>query len=167
MAVNLYSLLLSAKEMHRKAQKRMVCSYTIMIISLSCIFETEMHMFRTGHGCSTDFVWYHLHWQVRGFQAVLVLRQLKLGQHGVAWLGMMLAHFGHVYTVTAYRAELCWYSAGMVSSGSVNTVLDVHVHVDASICSILPPKRYLYCRAAISFWIIPLYGLCYCKPIMK
>ena len=25
-------------------------SYTIMIISLSCIFETEMHMFRTGHG---------------------------------------------------------------------------------------------------------------------
>ena len=96
---------------------------------------------------------------------MLVLRQLKLGQHGMARLGMMLAHFGHVYTVTAYRAELCWYHAGMVSSGSVNTVLDVHV--DASICSILPSKRYLYCRAAISFLIIPLYGLCYCEPIMK
>ena len=71
----------------------------------------------------------------------------RAGQHGMAWLGMMLACFGHIYTDTANCAEPCWYHAGTVSSGNVNTALD------ASVCSILPSKCYLHvhCRAAILF----------------
>ena len=49
-------------------------------------------------------------------------RFMKASWASTVQLGTMLAHFVHVYTATANHAKLCWYHAGMVSSGIVNAV---------------------------------------------
>ena len=55
---------------------------------------------------------------------------------------MMLARFGHVYTAIANHAELCWYHAGTVSSGSLNTVLVPEFIQSALYAQTNPRKRY-------------------------
>ena len=93
-------------------------------ICVKYIWDWHAHtQYWAWHGCSMDLAQYRLHWQVKNCQAVLVVHQLallsELGQHYTAWLGTMLARFGHVYNATANRNEPCWYHAGTVSSGGV------------------------------------------------
>ena len=102
------------------------------------------------HGCSTDLARYRLHWQVRRCRAGPVPWQLALSKragpawHGSARLSTMLARFGYVYTATANRAEPCWYRAGTVSSGSVNTVLGL-LHNGLHLSSLLLHKhKYMW-----------------------
>ena len=94
MAIDLWSLLLSAKETHRKAQKLTECYYTDVILLFAFLglkhASSVLGMARLQHGFGS-------------------LYQSKLGQHGMVRLGIMLARFGHVYTATANRAEPCWH----------------------------------------------------------
>ena len=116
MAINLWSLLLSAKETHKKAQKHIMQLHSHDIAVTHFWDGNALVQYLARHGCSTDLAWYHLHWQVKRFRpswfGASSLYQSKLGQHGTAQLDTMLAHFGHVYTATANHAEPCWYCAG-------------------------------------------------------
>ena len=124
------SLLLSAKETHRKAQKHTECSYMYtVVILLSHFLGTETHWFSTWHGMVAAQIWLDIVYTGRWEGAepswfrASSLYQSELGQYGTTWLSTMLARFGHVYTATTNRAEPCWYCAAMVSSGSVNAAL--------------------------------------------
>ena len=93
MVIDLWSLLLSAKETHRKAQKHTEC----MQLHSRDIAVTRfgdwnaLVQYSAWHGCSTDLAQYPLHWQVIRYRAKLVPCQLALSKqagparHGSAW----------------------------------------------------------------------------------
>ena len=75
----LWCLLLSAKEMHRKAQKHMECSYTVVIL-LSRVFGTETHWFSTRHSTVAAHIWLDIVYIGRWEGAELVPCQLALSK---------------------------------------------------------------------------------------
>ena len=115
-------------------------------IAAMCFFGLK-HMLSTEHGMAAARIWL-----VCWFRTSL-LYQRELGQHGTAWLGIMLTRFGYVYPSAANCAKLCWYHAGTVSSCrqsiTVLPILQVTRRINVVILSL-----YLHSLHTCSLYVV-------------